>query len=198
MSVYRAPSAVATAEIRTKGSRFRAMISAARDESGALALLEQTRRTDLGATHHCWAWRLGADGRERSSDDGEPAGTAGRPILDVLRGAHLSDVVAVVSRRYGGIKLGKGGLARAYAGAVKEALDSLDTEVRRPTVELRVELPYDRFGALKRLVHPPEVVISGQEYGSTVRLALTVRADRQAAVEEALAELGVAREPGSE
>ena len=68
--------------------------------------------------HHCWAWRLGAPPRERSSDAGEPAGTAGVPMLQVLRGAGLSDVLAVVVRWFGGTKLGKGGLARAYAAAV--------------------------------------------------------------------------------
>lgn len=189
MSVYVAPSAVATAEIRERGSRFRAIVLPARGEPQARALLEELRARDPDATHHCWAWRLGAAELERSSDAGEPAGTAGKPILDTLRGARLSDVLAVVCRWYGGTKLGKGGLARAYAGAVREALVNLVTEERWPTIELRVELPYERLGALKRLIHPPEIVITDQEYGAAVRLTLIARADRLEAFQESLAGL---------
>ncbi len=192
MTFYRAPAAVATAEIREKGSRFRALIAPARDETDARRVLDALREQERDATHHCWAWRLGPDGAERSSDDGEPAGTAGRPMLQVLRGAELSDVIAVVTRWYGGTKLGKGGLARAYAGAAKEALAELAVEERWPTVELSNELAYEQLGSLKRLVHPPEVVFAEQEYGSRVRVKLVVRADRQAEIEESLAEIGAA------
>jgi putative IMPACT (imprinted ancient) family translation regulator len=108
----------------------------------------------------------------------------------VLRGAGLADVIAVVTRWYGGTKLGKGGLARAYANAVKEALSQLAVEERWPTVELRVELAYERLGPLKRLVHPPEVVIADEEYGSSVRVVLIVRRDRLAEVERSLSDLG--------
>ncbi len=195
MGVYRAPAAAATAELREKGSRFRAVVSPARDEFEAGALLAAARRSQSDATHHCWAWRLGAAGAERSSDDGEPAGTAGRPILNVLRGAGLADVMVIVTRWYGGTKLGKGGLARAYAGVTKEALQRLAVEERWPTVELWIELPYDQLGAVKRVVHPPEVVISEEQYGPTARLLLTVRADRRAALEESLARLGVRQLP---
>ena len=194
MSVYRAPRAAATAELKERGSRFLAVILPARDVSEAEARLDEVRRRHADATHHCWAWRLGARGDERSSDAGEPSGTAGKPMLDTLRGAELSDVLAVVVRWFGGTKLGKGGLARAYSGAVKLALERLATEERWPTVELQVELPYRRLGALKRLIHPPEVLIGSEEYGATVRLTLVARADRRAELEEALAGLGAAFE----
>ena len=197
MTVYRAPSAVAGAEIREKGSRFRALIAPAGDEEVARGILESQRARERDATHHCWAWRLGPSGAERSSDDGEPAGTAGKPILQVLRGAELSDVIAIVTRWYGGTKLGKGGLARAYSGAVKEALAQLATEQRWPTVELQVDLAYERLGALKRLVHPPEIVIAGEEYGRQVRVRLVVRADRLAEIRDALAGLGAVVEASS-
>ncbi len=167
------------------------MLIPAQTEDEAATLLEEARRQHPDATHHCWAWRLGPGGSERFSDDGEPAGTAGRPILNVLRGAELSDVVAIVTRWYGGTKLGRGGLARAYAGSVKEALALLATEERWPTVELSLELPYDRIGALKRLVHPPEVVISDERYESAVHLKVRVRADRQRDLEESLTGLGI-------
>ena len=151
------------------------------------------------ATHCCWAWRLGPPGgagaAERSSDAGEPAGTAGMPILQVLRRAELSDVVAVVVRWFGSTKLGKGGLARAYAAATRAALASLPVAVRVPTVTLAVDLPYEQLGAVKRLVHPPAVEIAAASYGERVRLTLTVQVDRRGEVETALADLGLSPVP---
>ncbi|HBL28599.1 MAG TPA: hypothetical protein DD490_17325, partial [Acidobacteria bacterium] len=136
-------------------------------------------------------WRLGDPPRERSSDAGEPAGTAGVPILQVLRGAGLSDVVAVVVRWYGGTKLGKGGLARAYAGATRDALPLLPVALRVPTERLALRVPYEKVGAVKRLVHPPEVELEGEEYGAEARLVLAVHEGRVAALRDALADLGI-------
>ena len=129
---YRAPSGEAWAELKDKGSRFVAIVRPARNEAAAGAVLDELRGTYRDATHLCWAWRLGAPPRERSADAGEPHGTAGEPMLQVLRGAELSDVVAAVARWFGGVKLGKGGLARAYSGALQAALADLPSEVRRP------------------------------------------------------------------
>ncbi len=157
---YRAPVREARAEIRDRGSRFLAIVAPAASEEEAKAALEALEAEMPDATHHCWAFRVGPPHRtdrlvERSSDAGEPSGTAGPPILQVLRGAELSDAVAVVVRWYGGTKLGKGGLARAYAGATREAVEGLPTTLRVPTVALAIELPYDRLGATKRLIQPP-------------------------------------------
>ena len=113
------------------------------------------------------------------------------PILQVLRGAGLSDVLAVVVRWYGGTKLGKGGLARAYAGAAREALVTLPVVRRVPTVRIAVEVPYERVGAVKRLIHPPEVELESEEYGVAARLALVVHEERRAALLDALADLGI-------
>ncbi len=191
MTTFRAPLSRATGELRDRGSRFLAWVAPAAEEEVAQAVLGEVRERYRDATHHCWAWRLGAAGSERSSDDGEPAGTAGRPMLQVLRGADLSDVVAVVIRWYGGVKLGKGGLARAYSGAVKEALVELDTEERWPTTDVEIELPYDKVGAVKRWLDPPEIVIRREEYADRVRLVLTVRSERLPTLEERLAEIGL-------
>jgi uncharacterized YigZ family protein len=188
---YPTPAGEGRAEIREKGSRFLAFVLPAADETAARTLLEDLAKRHPDATHHCWAWRLGSPARERSSDAGEPAGTAGVPILQVLRGAGLSDVLAVIVRWFGGTKLGKGGLARAYAAAAREALHGLPIVVRVPTVRLALEVPYERVGAVKRLIHPPEVELEGEEYGETARLVLSVQEDRRDALREALADLGV-------
>jgi uncharacterized YigZ family protein len=190
VSSYNAPAAESRAEIREKGSRFLAVVGPAADEAAAKGLLEALARRHPDATHHCWAWRLGEPPRERSADAGEPAGTAGMPILQVLRGAGLSDVLAVVVRWFGGTKLGKGGLARAYAAAAREAVAGLAVVARVPLVRLSVEVPYDRVGAVKRLIRPPEVELEREEYGAAARLGLVVHEERLEALREALAELG--------
>jgi putative IMPACT (imprinted ancient) family translation regulator len=138
---------------------------------------------------------LGEPPRERSSDAGEPAGTAGVPILQVLRGAGLSDALAVVVRWFGGTTLGKGGLARAYAAATRAALEGLATVRKVPTVALALDLPYERVGAVKRLLRPPEVELLAEEYGERARLVLAVERELRADLEAALADLGIFASP---
>lgn len=120
-------------------SRFVAHAVPVTREADTLAFHEQV--TDPQATHNCWAWRL--DGRHRSNDDGEPGGTAGRPILAVLESRQLDGVMVIVTRYYGGIKLGAGGLARAYGGVAAKCLDRGKTErrVRRLRCELVADFP---------------------------------------------------------
>ena len=202
-AAYTAPAGEGRAEIREKGSRFLAVAGPAASEEEARARLADLERRYSDATHHCWAWRLGAPPRERSSDAGEPAGTAGMPILQVLRGAGLSDVMAVVVRWFGGTKLGKGGLARAYAAAAREAVQGLPVAARVPIVKVSLAAPYERVGAVKRLIHPPEVELEREEYGADAanvadiagaRLVLAVHEERLDALAEALAGLGITLE----
>lgn len=183
--------ASAEAEVREKASRFLAFVAPAENAAQAQDFLAQLRRRFPDATHHCWAWRLGPSGAERSSDDGEPSGTAGAPMLQVLRGANLSNVVAVVVRWFGGTQLGKGGLVRAYGAAVREALTHLPTLARVPTARLCVELPYDRIGAVKRWVDPPRIELEEETYGEAVRLVLRVWLGERQELEEKLADLGL-------
>jgi uncharacterized YigZ family protein len=116
--------------IEVKHSRFLAQAAPVEAPADALAFLEAIARTP--ATHHCWAYRIGAE--YRSSDDGEPAGTAGRPILAAIDGQGFDRVMVVVTRWYGGVKLGAGGLVRAYGGAAAECLR---TAPRRALVDMR-------------------------------------------------------------
>jgi uncharacterized YigZ family protein len=189
---YPSPAGEARAEIREKGSVFLAILGPAADEEAAKARMAELAREFPDATHHCWAWRLGDPPRERASDAGEPAGTAGVPILQVLRGSGLSDVLAVVVRWYGGTKLGKGGLARAYAAAAREGAVGLPVTTRVPTARLSLRVPYERVGAVKRLVHPPEVELEREEYGEDALLVLVVHEEREKPLREALADLGLA------
>ena len=188
---YRVPAATAEGELREKGSRFLAIVGPAASEEAAEAVLAAIRARHPDATHYCWGWRLGREGRQRSSDDGEPAGTAGVPILQVLRGADLADALVVVVRWFGGTKLGKGGLARAYAAAASTAVDRLPVARKVPTFRLVVEPSYERLGAVKRLVHPPEVELVDERYERGPRLTMKVFGPRLESVSEALRELGL-------
>ena len=137
-------AAPASHEIEVKHSRFLARAEPVADAAEAAAWLDTVRVAD--ATHNCWAWRIGDD--YRSSDDGEPAGTAGRPILAAIDGQGYDYVVVVVTRWYGGIKLGAGGLVRAYGGAAAECLRTAE---RREVVELAevdVECPFADVAAV--------------------------------------------------
>ncbi len=106
-----------------KGSRFIATVAPITDEAAAKKVLAEVAAEMPDAGHHCWAWRIASPAIERASDDGEPSGSAGRPILSQLTGRDLVDTAVIVSRYWGGTKLGVGGLVRAYGGAAGEALD---------------------------------------------------------------------------
>lgn len=145
MSVWLPQGYREVSELEVKRSRFLTTVARVEDEAGAREVVAEVRRTWPDARHHCTAFIVempGAQPVERSSDDGEPSGTAGRPMLDVLDGAGLVDVAVVVVRYFGGVLLGTGGLVRAYSDAVGEALAR--TPLVRP-VELAVtavDLPH--------------------------------------------------------
>jgi uncharacterized YigZ family protein len=191
----RVPAGEATSELRELGSRFFAFLGPAPDAAAAQAFVEALRRRFPDATHHCFAWRAGDPLVERSGDDGEPAGTAGPPMLAALRAAGLTGVVAVVVRWFGGTKLGKGGLVRAYGGAVREALERLPVRVERARVRLLVAAPPGQAGALRRLLRPGEVELVAERWGEAVELELAVVVERREEVLEALARLGLVARP---
>jgi uncharacterized YigZ family protein len=188
---YLVIGATAGAELRERGSRFVARLEPVVDEAEAKSRLAAVAGRHPDASHHCWAWRLGNPPRERSSDAGEPAGTAGAPILRRLRAAGVSDVLAVVTRWFGGTKLGKGGLARAYGGVAREALAAARFGERFVYETLEVTVPYAQVGDVRRLVHPPEVEIASSDYGESVRFTIRVVPPRRASVADALGALGL-------
>jgi uncharacterized YigZ family protein len=150
------------AETRVEGSRFIALAAPAGDEEAARALLEERRRLHHDATHSCSAWKIGADLR-RASDDGEPGGSAGAPILAALEGAGLSDCAVVVTRYYGGTKLGVGGLVRAYGGAAAEALALAPRQRVVPGVRVRIRYAHSDTGVVMPLLE--RFPVAGVEHG---------------------------------
>ncbi|MCB9780242.1 MAG: YigZ family protein [Alphaproteobacteria bacterium] len=168
-----------------KGSRFIGLAAPAADEAAVDALLEDARQRWPDARHHCWAWRL-ADGRTRSSDAGEPGGSAGRPILAQIEGHDLCDVVVVVVRWFGGVKLGVGGLIRAYGGCAGKTLDQGEVVTVVPRVRLRVVHDYDDTGAVQAVLGSRGLAPTDSEWGARATLTLAVPYDQ---VDGVLAEL---------
>ncbi|MEO8033537.1 MAG: YigZ family protein [Acidobacteriota bacterium] len=126
--------------------------------------LERIAKRDFDATHHCWAFRL-SDGRSRSADAGEPSGTAGKPILSAIEGADFVDTGVVVVRWYGGVKLGTGGLGRAYRETAATTLAQARVVDRYRYERICVAVPFDSLGTVYRLVDPPNVLLSGERFG---------------------------------
>lgn len=159
---------------RVKGSRFVATVAHAGSEDEALAWIEEVRAAWPDATHHCWAWRLREGDRSRSSDAGEPGGSAGRPILAQIEGHGLHDVVVIVSRGFGGTKLGVGGLVRAYGGTAGMALDRADVVEVADTVAVRVEHGYGDTGAVDAVVATERLERADAAWGEEVAFTLRV------------------------
>ncbi len=158
-------------EEEIKKSRFIACVSRARTPEAALEFLRTIKEPK--ATHHCWAYRIGE--LYRSADDGEPGGTAGRPILAAIEGQGLDEVMAVVIRYYGGIKLGAGGLVRAYGNTTSECLRTAKRLEIRPTLVITIKAPFDLTGTLYQLLDRQPVEKLTEEYtahGLTLRLKM--------------------------
>lgn len=143
------------------------------------AELERVQKRYFDATHHCWAFRLfdrSSGGRQRSSDAGEPSGTAGKPILSAIEGASLYDLGVIVVRWYGGVKLGTGGLGRAYRETAAQALREAKTLDRYVYERVRVSVPFSALSTVYRMVNPPDVVLVAEEFGETNAFTFDVRA----------------------
>lgn len=187
MGAYRTIKRAGVGELVIRRSRFVCGLARAGSEEEARAFVAERRRVHGGASHHCSAYVLDG-GVTRSSDDGEPAGTAGVPMLEVLTRRDLVNVVAVVSRYFGGIKLGAGGLARAYGQAVGEAIDLVGVVERRPVVSVTVSVEHGRAGRLLRDLHASAYRPAATRYGSRAEIDVPVPETELAAFDGWIAE----------
>ncbi len=169
MPTYTLAAAVC-AEIDIRKSRFIALAIPVADRAAAMLELDTLRAQHPGATHVCWA--LLAGGESGMSDDGEPSGTAGRPILEVLRHHEVDGVLAAVVRYYGGIKLGAGGLVRAYTDAIATAMQLAERIERVALGLLQVEVDYADEARVRRWVEQEGHALDDPGYGMTVRLSI--------------------------
>mgnify|MGYP001115687644 CR=1 FL=1 len=208
MAGYPVPARRHRVAQEVRRSRFIATVARATDPEAALDFVQTVREEFPDASHHCHAFRAGGpedSSRIGMSDAGEPKGTAGRPMLTVLLHAGVGDIAVVVTRYFGGTKLGTGGLVRAYGGAVQAALESLPTVPYQPATRCRLTLDYARLDPVARWLreHGGAVLESG--FGARVDLTLSLPVTEETVFREMLADLGehdpaltvLAREPST-
>lgn len=177
---YRVPRSPSRGEVREKGSCFLAFLTAAQGVEEALAFVASLRREYHDARHVPWAFRAGWGGglEARSSDDGEPPGTAGIPILRALEAAGVSDACLAVVRYFGGVKLGTGGLSRAFRAAAEAALQDAELEPRLLRVNAEVDLPYPLEGPLRREAERVEALVGDLRFGEGLTATVAVPRSR--------------------
>lgn len=189
MAEYRTISGTSTFEYEEKRSRFIGLAAFADTEEKALAVLSRVRAENRTARHNVYAYVLREGGRSRYSDDGEPAKTAGTPVLEAIGHAGLSDVIVVVTRYFGGILLGTGGLVRAYTAAASGALSRAEIVTMREVVSCRVRLPYSLFEQAQRLIQAAGGKCDQPEFDDAVTLCWKMPAGTEGELLGALREL---------
>lgn len=171
MEDYLVPGGQAQAEYIEKKSRFIGQVFPVTTEQEAKATIERVRRQHYDARHNCWCYMI-RDGAVRYSDDGEPQGTAGLPMLEVFKREGVENVVCVVTRYFGGVLLGTGGLLRAYTKSAKDALDAAGIAAVRRWVKLEVGCPYSLFERMKTECLSLDGAVQNVDYGADVLLSL--------------------------
>lgn len=189
MTSYMMPAGCGSGEYTEKRSRFIGQLWPVESEAEALERIAAVKKEHYDARHNCFAYIVRETGTVRYGDDGEPQGTAGQPILAVLNGAELTNVCCTVTRYFGGVLLGTGGLVRAYTAAAKAALE--DAGIQRMALwhsEL-IRCPYPMFERIRRLLETQEAVVEDTDYGADITLHVLILAERADAFADALREL---------
>ncbi|AJI95958.1 hypothetical protein BD65_1674 [Yersinia ruckeri] len=179
MQPYLIPAASVSVNEEIKKSRFITLLAHTRGVNEAKAFIQQIKSEHPTARHHCWAFVAGAptDSQQLGfSDDGEPSGTAGKPILAQLLGSHIGEITAVVVRYYGGIKLGTGGLVKAYGSGVQQALKQTEVKYKVPQLEYTLLCDYAQLAMVESLLQQVDGQILQGEYGAQVSLRLSLPA----------------------
>lgn len=172
MTEYNIPTAFGEGELTEKRSRFIGSVFPVESETEARARVEEVRKRHHDARHNCWCYRLREGGVERCSDDGEPQGTAGQPMLNVFQREGVENVCCVVTRYFGGVLLGPGGLVRAYTQGAKLALAAAGISSVRRWSEVALSCPYHLFERLKVEIEGLGGTIDGTEYGAEIILTV--------------------------
>ena len=197
MDEYLVPTGYGEDEFIEKKSRFIGRVWLVETEEEALARIQEMKKQHYDATHNCWAYII-KDGPMRFSDDGEPGGTAGNPMMQVLQREQLSNVVCVVTRYFGGVLLGAGGLVRAYTKGAKIAIDAAGKSMKRVWSVLYVPCPYTFYERVKLEVEAFEGIIRDTQFGAEVELEILVAEPKRDAFLEKLTDLTSATVEGME
>lgn len=174
MDTYKTIIKETTSQFTEKHSRFIGYVAHTETDEEAVAFIEKIRSLHSDARHNCYAYVLRADGRMRYSDDGEPHGTAGKPMLDIINGFELKDVTVVVTRYFGGILLGTGGLVRAYQKATKDTLESAEKYMMVPGVVLKTQCDYSFYQQLTNFIEEFDGNIIDTSFEQEVKILFSV------------------------
>ena len=173
MEDYLVPRGVGQAEYIEKKSRFLGGVYPVTSEQEAKEILERVRKQHYDARHNCWCYIL-KSGQKRYSDDGEPQGTAGQPMLNVFEREGVVAVLCIVTRYFGGILLGAGGLCRAYTKAAKDALDAAGISRMQPWLRQQITVPYALFERAKLLIAAQEGTVEDAQYGADILITYRI------------------------
>ena len=163
------------ADITVKKSKFIAEIFYVQNVEEAEELINKVKKREYKAKHHCIAYRILEDGiTEKMSDDGEPSGTAGAPMLSILQGRKLVNILAIVTRYFGGILLGTGGLVKAYSESLTLAIDKAETKTIQKATEISFETEYSELEKIKYYVEQINGKITSADYGSNIKTTILI------------------------
>lgn len=176
-------------EIVEKKSRFIATVFPVKTEEEAIAIIEETKKKYWDARHNCFAYVLGSKHElQRFSDDGEPSGTAGKPILDVLMGEDVHNALIIVTRYFGGTLLGTGGLVRAYQSSSKAGLASSKVITKKYGNKVVIKTDYNNVGKIQYILGQMQIDILDSQYTDNVEFTVVVEASQSASLEEKITE----------
>lgn len=187
MPDYLVPADTIVVEQELKKSRFIASAGRASNKAEAAAFIQAVRRTFPDASHNCWAYIAGEPNNTVDigmSDDGEPQGTAGKPMLNVLQHKNVGEVVVVVTRYFGGVKLGAGGLVRAYSGAVQAVMEELPLAKVVAVKEALLQFPYANESTVRRLLDSLQIEVTNTDYQEQVLMHINVPENQAEELEE--------------
>lgn len=188
METFLVPAGEGSGEYSEKRSRFIGQVWPVETETEALAHIEAVKKQHYDAKHNCWCYIL-RSGTVRYSDDGEPQGTAGQPMLGVFQKNEITNVCCTVTRYFGGVLLGTGGLVRAYTEAAKSALETAGISRMASWQTILLPCSYSQFERMKRLLEDHEAVTESIDYGAEIQIFALVREDRADSFHSALQEL---------
>ena len=179
-----------SAEIVEKKSRFIADIFSVSSEEEALQILEKVKKKYWDARHHCWAYAIGDEQvQERCSDDGEPSGTAGKPILEVIRGNEIHNVLIVVTRYFGGTLLGTGGLVRAYTQAAQEGIAVSTIVTKTQGYKVKIQTDYTTLGKIQYLLGQKGIQIIDTVYQDNVEIFVYISKEEETVLQHDITEV---------
>lgn len=185
LSFYLTVSGYGEAEIEIQKSRFIAYVQRAEQEETAVAFIEQIKKKHWNATHNCSAYIIGGNDQwQKADDDGEPSGTAGKPILEIIKKNQLKDTVIVVTRYFGGIKLGAGGLIRAYGKSASAGLKAVGITQRQNHTRIGVEIDYTFLGMLENQLRLQGYRIEDKIFTDTIRLIVLEKVGQEEILEQ--------------